>query len=1076
MRLHQFLRAVLPPLREGEAFAKFTTCDEVAPPGKNYPVNQGYESIDALAEAIRQADVQGKGVWFGLASFGPATNDKGRLLRTVENTRRMKVYAVDVDCGEGKDYPNADAAAMDIAELEHILRLPASLKVCSGYGVHLYWVLDYPESVDDWLPLARRFKNALVASGVVKIDPKITDDAARVMRPIGTYNKKRGNRALVHLTGDRKQAYSLWQMRDAVELLEQVAGIKPDLFALPPGRPARKKLNTDLDYTPDFPKVSGHATAEQCQQIRWFKETGSEDNYEHWFCAAGVIKHSLEGEALVHEWSSVSARYSEEETQLKLDSSFKQGPALCESFMACRPEGCKGCKFAGKIKTPLQAGNFGETPVTSYAPEVPPEESMAVVDDEVKQQIEDAPIISIDGEPYLRMETGELERVWCAKFSLAEDTYFEIDAVNHVVRFKFMEEKKQRKGAKGEADADEQDDEAEKVPAMDLVSTCLIYPLRELNTADRGVVLQLAKKSKAAKRFTYIHLPVAFINEGGAKFRQELGSQGVALHKRQGDLMGTMMAHVMQKLGMERESDRLTRQYGWQQQTGSATNDLRAGFAYGDHLFTYNGTSVSKLASTVDQSLVRGLGIGTLAGTLEGWKAAAACYNGAEWAALQSPILFSLAAPLVQHIPRLNGSLINYFSPESGVGKTTAIQVALAIYGNPMTLTKRGVDGITENAACAFMAGCGSMPLLLDEIGNTESSRASNIIHAAASGKERDRCDRNGKTIVGRRWFTPIFSSSNESLIDKLSEHKASAAAEMVRTFEIRVPKVIDRANPEARKALDSVFSNYGHVGMLWIPYIMENMHTMLAEIQQEEEAMVDRWNMLNEERFHQSLLASYIVAYRHAKRLGFVQFEEHVVMDFAYELLLRSRAVRRATVKSALQVLFDFIQQNVSSALILDRRPQRQGYPAVYDKPVVLREPSHAGFNMTLMQNNFAGGHGMREVYLNESAIKVHFRKCAMNFESLIQELCALCGKTEAQLRDHSTPGPVKLRRIEMAPGTKFSTGGTRALYMNIDSPEFRAIADIGRGGLNDNVVALHRAKKIGDEGYTDDTQPQTL
>lgn len=354
-----FLHTVLPPPREGERFARFTTVDEVAPVGHNYPVNQGYDSVEALAAGIMQADRQGKGVWFGLATFGPDTNDKGRLARTAANTRRMKVYVVDVDCGEGKDYPTAEAAMLDIAELEHILRLPASIKVCSGYGVHLYWVLDYPADIDDWLPLAQRFKNALVTSGVVKIDPKITDDAARVMRPVGTHNKKRGGKAPVFVLGGAKAIYSMWQMQDAVELLEQVAGIKPDLLALPPGRPARKKLNSDLDYQPDFPKVSGHAVAEQCQQIRLFRDTGSAGNYEHWFFSAGTIKHSLEGEALVHQWSAVATGYSEAETQQKLDSSFKQGPALCESFKACNPDGCKACRFAGKIKTPLQAGREG---------------------------------------------------------------------------------------------------------------------------------------------------------------------------------------------------------------------------------------------------------------------------------------------------------------------------------------------------------------------------------------------------------------------------------------------------------------------------------------------------------------------------------------------------------------------------------------------------------------------------------------------------------------------------------------------------------------------------------------------
>ena len=1063
MQLHQFLRAVLPPLREGESYARFSTADEVSPAGQTFPTNQGFTSTEALVEGIQQADRQGKGVWFGLATFGPATNDKGRLARTADNTRRIKVFAVDVDCGEGKDYPNADAAAMDIAELEHILRLPASLKVCSGYGVHLYWVLDYPAAIDDWLPLARRFKNALVASGVVNIDPKITDDAARVMRPVGTFNKKRGGKAPVYAAGGAKAIYALWQMQDAIELLEQVAGIKPDLLALPAGRPARKKLNADLDYAPDFPKVSGHAVAEQCQQIRLFRDTGSAGNYEHWFASVGTIKHSLEGTELVHEWSAVAEGYSERETQSKIDSSFKDGPALCSSFQSCNPSGCAGCRFAGKIKTPLQAGHFGETPVAAYAPEVPAAEGEALISEDAAKEVEAAAIVSIDGEPYLRMEGGELERAVLTKLVLAEDVYFELDPANHALRFKFMETVEPKKGKKGAKDG-EDTAEPEVVPKTDVVSTCLLYPLREINTVGHGAVLLLAKKTKAAKRFSYMHMPVALINEAGSRFKQELGSHGVALLDHQGKLMGRFMTQVIQKLGMERESARLTRQYGWQSNSGNANETLRAGFAYGDRIYASSGTGVAKLSATLDPALVAALDFGAVSGTLESWKAAAACYNGAEWAALQSPILFALAAPLVQHLPQLHGSLINYFSPESGVGKTTAIQVALAIYGNPNMLTKRGADGLTENAACAFMACAGSMPILLDEIGNTDARRASPIIHAAASGKEKDRLNRTGGVIIGRRWFTPTFASSNESILDKLSETKASAQAEMVRTFEIRVPKILIKADPENRRKLEAVFSNYGHVGLLWIPYVVENMDTLLAEISEEELDMSERWQMLAEERFQHKLLSAYLVAYRHAKKLGLVQFEETAVVAFAREMMVRSRAIRRAAIKSSLQVLFDFIQENVSSALILDRKPQRSGYPAVYEKPVVLNEPSASKFHMTLMQNNCQGGSGIREAFLNESAVKHYLRSRAMDFGALVSELCALCGRDEAQLRDHTTPCPVKLRRVEMAPGTKFSTGGVRAIYINLDSPEFRAITDIGQGGLSDNVVALHRAKKVGD------------
>lgn len=888
---------------------------------------------------------------------------------------------------------------------------------------------------------------------MVQIDPKITDDAARVLRPVGTTNKKRGAVAPVYLLRNNSVRYALWQMEEAIARLESIPGVALP-FELPAGRPVRRVLNTDLDYTPDFPKVSAHAVAEQCAQIRWHKETGSAGNYDHWLASIGTIKYTIEGEDLAHEWSAVAPGYDFDATQDKLDDVFKNGPARCTTFAACNPAGCQGCKFAGKVTSPLGVGRFGETPVTAYAPEISDEAPATPGDLVAASDVVDSAIVSIDGDPFLRMECGALERIWLSKLELSEDAYFELDAVNHKLLFKIL------------GDGKASDGEAQQ-PTVEMVSPCLIYPLREVSTADKGAVLLLAKKTKAAKRFTYMHLPVALINEGSSRFKQELGAYGVALHERQGKRMTTFLAQVMQRMGMERESARMTRQYGWQNDSGNMSAVLRAGFAYGDRIYSKGDTGgVIRHASTVDPVLVQALNFGAVSGTLDAWKAAANCYNGPAWAALQSPILFALAAPLVQHLPQLHGSLINYFSPESGVGKTTAIQVALAMYGNPLTLTKRGVDGLTELAACAFMASAGSLPILLDEIGNTDAKRASPIIHAAASGKEKDRLNRSGGQIIGRRWFTPTFASSNESLLDKLTESKAAAQAEFVRTFEIRVPKVLVKADPDARKLLEGVFSNYGHVGMTWIPYVVEHLEEIMGDVAEEEAAMTDRWGMLVEERFHHKLLAAYLVSYRHAKKLGLIQFDAAVVENFAYELLIRSRALRRAAIKSPLQVLFDFMQDAVSSALILDRRPQRENhFQAGYEKPVVLKEPATSRFGMTLMLNNHKGGHGQREAFLSESAVRAYLRNHAVNFNSLIDELVLTTGKSEAQMRDAGSASPVKLRRIELAPSTKFSTGGVRAIYINLDSPAFRAIADVGRGGAPDNVVALHRAMGAEDD-----------
>lgn len=121
------------------------------------------------------------------------------------------------------------------------------------------------------------------------------------------------------------------------------------------GRPARKKLNVDLDYAPDFPKVSAHAVADGCPQIAQFRKTGyaGKDHFGAWCAAVGTVKHTSEGPPLAHEWSAQAPEYSYAETQRKLDEMHNEGPARCETFTRFNPKGCQGCKFAGKITTPL---------------------------------------------------------------------------------------------------------------------------------------------------------------------------------------------------------------------------------------------------------------------------------------------------------------------------------------------------------------------------------------------------------------------------------------------------------------------------------------------------------------------------------------------------------------------------------------------------------------------------------------------------------------------------------------------------------------------------------------------------
>jgi hypothetical protein len=73
-----------------------------------------------------------------------------------------------------------------------------------------------------------------------------------------------------------------------------------------------------------------------------------------WRATIGVVKFTIEGEALCHEWSKGDPRYDKEETQQKIDG-WKRGPALCETFRALPDGKCNGCEQT--CKSPIQLGH-----------------------------------------------------------------------------------------------------------------------------------------------------------------------------------------------------------------------------------------------------------------------------------------------------------------------------------------------------------------------------------------------------------------------------------------------------------------------------------------------------------------------------------------------------------------------------------------------------------------------------------------------------------------------------------------------------------------------------------------------
>lgn len=141
-----------------------------------------------LAAEVIMRDQLGQSVYHACATY------KDGLSRKASNATAMKSFWADLDCGAekaktGDGYETKEDAVLALRVFCRAVGLPRPMIVDSGGGLHIYWPLKKTISAERWKPIADKLKRATKAFGLLA-DQSRTADAASVLRPVGTYNRK----------------------------------------------------------------------------------------------------------------------------------------------------------------------------------------------------------------------------------------------------------------------------------------------------------------------------------------------------------------------------------------------------------------------------------------------------------------------------------------------------------------------------------------------------------------------------------------------------------------------------------------------------------------------------------------------------------------------------------------------------------------------------------------------------------------------------------------------------------------------------------------------------------------------
>ncbi len=339
-----------------------------------------HQVCDTIEEAARYAaeyDASGVPTYHACAVYRDrevaTTKPNGEVwyqVRTHSNVRALKCFWMDLDVEAGNPlkFESQEEALNSLVDFCNTVSLPIPMIVSSGGGIHVYWTLVHEILPETWKQTASGLK-ALAAAHEFKTDGVCTGDMARVLRPVGTTNRKhQNNPRAVELVADAPDIdYATFKSH--VDRAVKASGAKV-VESVRKSTAATEDVNAAFAVKHDFPPCSATKVADRCAQLAKVRDTRGNVVEPHWYAAIQLMCHATEGDVLIHQWSAGHAAYSEDETNKKIIQIRSQslGPTLCATFEDRNPGGCEGCPFRGKISSPAQLGTViqaAPTPVVS---------------------------------------------------------------------------------------------------------------------------------------------------------------------------------------------------------------------------------------------------------------------------------------------------------------------------------------------------------------------------------------------------------------------------------------------------------------------------------------------------------------------------------------------------------------------------------------------------------------------------------------------------------------------------------------------------------------------------------------
>jgi len=402
--------------------------------------------------------------------------------------------------------------------------------------------------------------------------------------------------------------------------------------------------------------------------------------------------------------------------------------------------------------------------------------------------------------------------------------------------------------------------------------------------------------------------------------KKELAEKGCAIEQKEVNHWINLMNTWLRQVQKQRKVGKSVSRYGWIEERSEGKVHT-TGFTAGDTSYMKDGTVHNDLRIAAEHKEVARHFIPD--GDFEVWKEAADFLADQNNPAFTSVLASAFAAPLFGYTG-MSGAMITIVSRESGLGKSSALQTAQAVWGHP----KVGMNSIsdTENSIIAKTAFLKNLPIYWDEIRGDEAlDNFHRIAFQITQGKSKARMNAHAEMREVLDWKTIVVGASNESIFDHMAQRGGRSNAATARTLELEVDPFDDPTRATRNAMFGRLDSNHGHAGQLFAAYIATRQPTIADYVRKFYERIYTEWGFTEGERFWCATIASLLAAASLAKKAGIVNFDIKTMSQYLRDRVsvLRVRTGLAMTNTSAREVVIAYIQQFQDGLLLLDAFPQ---------------------------------------------------------------------------------------------------------------------------------------------------------